>query len=78
MAFQNHTKIILLRTAKTFIVIEGSANFTANPRLENYTLSSDETLYNFHREWMEHMLGLAEKKSGMTEADKQRMKEVEG
>ena len=56
VAFQNHAKVILIRTEKDAIVIEGSANFTANPRLEQYTLSNDQGLYEFHQGWMEEML----------------------
>ncbi|MFA7327953.1 MAG: phospholipase D family protein [Candidatus Ratteibacteria bacterium] len=56
VAFQNHAKVILIRTEKDAIVIEGSANFTANPRLEQYTLTNDKGLYEFHKGWMEEML----------------------
>ena len=56
VAFQNHAKVILIRTEQAAIVIEGSANFTANPRLEQYTLTNDQGLYKFHRAWMEEML----------------------
>ena len=56
VAFQNHAKVILIKTEKAAIVIEGSANFTANPRLEQYCLSNDQGLYDFHRAWMEEML----------------------
>jgi len=33
--------------------MEGSANFTSNPRLENYIIVNDRALWDFHREWME-------------------------
>ena len=55
-AFINHTKIVLLKTETDYIVFEGSANFTANPRLENYIICNDQGLYDFHRSWMEEML----------------------
>lgn len=54
-AFINHTKIALLKAGDTHIVFEGSANFTANPRLENYIVCNDRELYEFHQEWMEGM-----------------------
>lgn len=58
VAFQNHAKVILIGTETgSKIVVEGSANFTANPRLEQYTLSNDQGLYEFHKAWMEQMLG---------------------
>lgn len=56
VAFENHAKVLLLGKAPTFITIEGSANFTSNPRLEQYTMTNDESLFNFHRAWMEEML----------------------
>ena len=39
-----------------YIVMEGSANWTANPRLEQFTVTNSRPLYDFHREWMEEML----------------------
>lgn len=56
IAFNNHTKIMLIHQADDHIVIEGSANFTANPRLENNTVSNDFALYQFHQQWMEEVL----------------------
>ena len=58
-AFKNHAKIILLKgwagktCRKNHITIEGSANFTANPRLEQFVITNDKLLYKFHRDWME-------------------------
>lgn len=56
VAFQNHAKVMLLAAPPDFIVFEGSANFTANPRLEQTVLSNDKDLYHFHRAWMESIL----------------------
>lgn len=53
-AFINHTKICLLKSQDgTHLVFEGSANFTHNPRLENYIICNNQELYEFHKEWME-------------------------
>jgi hypothetical protein len=54
-AFQNHAKVLLLSNAGTgvWISVEGSANLTSNPRLEQYVLTNDKGLYDFHRGWME-------------------------
>lgn len=54
-AFINHTKVALLRSEDAYIVFEGSANFTANPRLENYIICNNKELYEFHRSWMEEL-----------------------
>lgn len=56
LCFENHTKILLLGSAPDWIVIEGSANFTANPRVEQNVVSNDAQLFDFHRTWMEEML----------------------
>jgi len=58
VAFENHTKITLLRAKHTHhhLVAEGSANLTSNPRLEQVVLSDDPALYAFHRGWMEETL----------------------
>jgi hypothetical protein len=56
-AFQNHAKVLLLDNAGTgvWLTVEGSANLTSNPRLEQYVLTNDRGLYEFHRGWMEEM-----------------------
>lgn len=64
LCFENHTKIMLLGAPPDWIVIEGSANFTANPRLEQNTITNDLGLYEFHRDWMEEMLARTQKTQG--------------
>ena len=54
--FRNHAKIILIHKRPHWITVEGSANFTDNPRLEQYTVTNDWGLYAFHRKWMEGAL----------------------
>lgn len=63
LAFQNHAKVMLLGCAKsdTWISIEGSANFTANPRLEQNTVTNDRDLYRFHQTWMDDILSAPSK-----------------
>jgi len=55
-SFRNHTKIALLQKDKDYIVMEGSANFTSNPRLENFIIVNDRGLYEFHSGWFNDML----------------------
>lgn len=55
-AFRNHAKVVLLHSGDDYIIIEGGANLTSNPRLENYVIVNDRLLYEFHRDWMEDML----------------------
>lgn len=56
LAFRNHAKLILLQTSTAALVVEGSANFTANPRVEQYVLTHDLDLLKFHAGWMEEMV----------------------
>jgi len=51
-AFENHAKVILIKAGDTHIIIEGSANWTANPRLEQSMITNDAGLYTFHKRWM--------------------------
>lgn len=55
VAFANHAKIMLLQNENVNLVVEGSANLTASPRAENFILSNNHDLYDFHRSWMEEM-----------------------
>lgn len=49
-----HAKIILLGNynTDTFLTIEGSANFTENPRTEQYVISNNLDIYEFHKKWI--------------------------
>lgn len=55
-ANKNHAKVSLLKTKSNFYIVEGSANFTANPRIEQFNLTNSSILYNFHQEWMNQLL----------------------
>lgn len=55
-SIKNHAKITLLANydKNIFIVIEGSANFTANPRIEQHVINNDKLLYEFHKNWIDN------------------------
>ena len=53
MAFKNHTKIMLITEGENYYTIEGSANFTSNPRKEQFVFSNDKGLFDFHADWFE-------------------------
>lgn len=55
-ALENHAKIILLTNGEDWITMEGSANFTANPRIEQNTVYNIRSVYDFHRSWMDEIL----------------------
>lgn len=45
-----------LQVSVISIVVEGSANYTANPRIENWVLSNSPELVNFHKDWFNELL----------------------
>jgi len=57
-AFKNHAKVLLMANPERdiWLSVEGSANLTANPRLEQYVFANIPDLYRFHRDWMEECL----------------------
>lgn len=55
VAFKNHAKVLLMSDGTDYLTIEGSANFTSNPRRENYTFTNDLDLYLFHKAWMDEI-----------------------
>ena len=57
-AFETHAKVLLLNNKRrnAWYSIESSANMTANPRLEQYVITNDKSLWTFHQEWFEEML----------------------
>ena len=52
----NHSKITLLDNGKDYIIIEGSANFTANPRIEQFVITNSKELHEFHKKWMDEII----------------------
>lgn len=60
VAFENHAKVLLISDAKNgnWYCIEGSANMTSNPRLEQFFIANSKALYEFHRDWFMEMLEL--------------------
>ncbi len=57
-ATPNHAKVLLLNDPKQniWLVVEGSANLTSNPRFEQYVITNSRELWEFHQEWMEEVL----------------------
>lgn len=52
---ENHSKVTLLTNGNDFITICGSANFTANPRIEQFTIHNSKELFEFHQQWMDEI-----------------------
>ncbi len=47
-----HAKVMLFRAGDRYFVVEGSANFTANPRIEQNIVCQSKPLWEHHRGWM--------------------------
>lgn len=41
-----------------FITVSGSANWSENPRIENFLILNDKNLFNHHKEWMSELTDL--------------------
>jgi hypothetical protein len=55
---ENHAKVAIIQTGETGYILEGSANFTANPRIEQNILAKSAALYAHHRGWIEDVFAL--------------------
>lgn len=54
---RNHSKIILMRTAKNFYVIETSSNLNSNPAIEQFSLENDKDLYDWYNNFFSEFFG---------------------
>jgi lipid-A-disaccharide synthase-like uncharacterized protein len=52
-SLETHAKVALLESKTGCYVLEGSANFTGNPRVEQTLIANSRPLLDFHREWIE-------------------------
>lgn len=44
----NHSKVILARTANNYYVIETSSNLNENPKIEQFTFCNDKQIYDYY------------------------------
>jgi len=54
----SHAKTYSISNGKDFITISGSANWSKNPRIENYLIINDKELFDHHKEWMSELTSL--------------------
>lgn len=55
----NHAKVFLAKTTcGKHIVFEGSGNLSDNARIEQYIFEDNESVYNFHKKWIDDILNL--------------------
>ena len=55
-SFDNHSKLILMKTAKNYYVIETSSNLNENPKMEQFSFENDKTLYDWYLALFEALL----------------------
>lgn len=53
--FKNHSKIFACCADNYALVIESSANINTNPRCENTVLTADRALFEFHKQFFDHI-----------------------
>ncbi|MFA5378477.1 MAG: hypothetical protein WC455_22170 [Dehalococcoidia bacterium] len=56
----SHAKISLIRAGDNHITIQGSGNYSTNPKIEQYTIVNDHGLYEFYYDYIT-MVGEAQK-----------------
>jgi hypothetical protein len=54
----SHAKTFSVTNGEEFITVTGSANWSENPRIENFLILNDKTLFNHHKEWMSELTDL--------------------
>lgn len=48
----SHAKTFSIKIKDDYITVSGSANWSENPRIENFLIVNSEVLYNHHSDWM--------------------------
>lgn len=54
--FDNHSKLILMKTSKNYYVVETSSNLNENPKMEQFSWENDKELFNFYLALFEELL----------------------
>jgi len=52
-----HSKVTVLVSDNEKLTIEASANYSNNQRIENFTITNNSDLANFHTDWMNEIIG---------------------
>lgn len=51
----SHAKTFSIKCEENYFTISGSANWSENPRIENYLILNSLPLFEHHKEWMEEL-----------------------
>lgn len=54
----SHAKTFSISNGKDYITVSGSANWSENPRIENFLILNDIDLFNHHKDWMSELTDL--------------------
>lgn len=54
----SHAKTFSITNGKDYITVSGSANWSENPRIENFLILNDIDLFNHHKDWMSELTDL--------------------
>lgn len=59
----SHAKTFSLKGAGNYITVSGSANWSKNPRIENFVIMNNKEVYDFHQNWMTEIIKNKDAKS---------------
>ena len=54
----SHAKTFSISNGKDYITVSGSANWSENPRIENFLILNDKNLFEHHKDWMSELTDL--------------------
>ena len=54
----SHAKTFSISNGKEYITVSGSANWSENPRIENFLILNDKNLFDHHKDWMSELTDL--------------------
>lgn len=54
--FDNHSKLILMRTPENYYVIETSSNMNENPKMEQFNWENEKQLYDWYLELFKELM----------------------
>lgn len=54
----SHAKTFSISNGNDFLTVSGSANWSENPRIENFLLLNDIDLFKHHKDWMSELTNL--------------------
>ncbi|OAV63901.1 hypothetical protein Barb6_03470 [Bacteroidales bacterium Barb6] len=55
----SHAKLMLIKTERNHYVVEGSMNLSSNSRIEQCLFENNQTVYNFHKQWIDNIEEIA-------------------